>query len=175
MHTIALILGVGCGALFILKMVAMLIGAEGEFEAGDASDGFSILSVNTVLGFGMSFGFTWLAFHYQGMSDITANIGAFVVASFLSVIFAYLLFSLRRAESGEIKDNGLSIGDPVDITIRVPGNNIESGQIRIKSRGAYRHVTAYTKDSEDILAGTAAYVTDPNDAHVLVSVKKPTI
>lgn len=171
MHTFALILGIVCSVLFLGKLCLMMLGLDAEFEAGEADEGFTVLSVNTALGFGMSFGWSWLAFHYKGFEDSIAMIFALGVATVMTGIFALLLSKLKKIESGEITDSGLEIGQTVQVSIKVPANNSGSGQVKATVRGAYRHIAVFTADHEDILPGSSAVVESIEGDVVLISSK----
>ncbi|MGD1524668.1 NfeD family protein [Vibrio owensii] len=169
MHTFAFILGVVCSVLFLGKLCMMVLGLDTEFEAGEADEGFTVLSINTALGFGMSYGWSWLAFHYKGYEDTTAMIFAIGVATVMTGIFALLLSKLKKIESGEITDTGLEIGQHAQVSIKIPAKNAGSGQIKATIRGANRHVSAFTAEDEDIKPGASVVVESVSGDKVVVA------
>ncbi len=166
MESFALYLAIGCTIAFIAKLGIMLVGVDSEVEM-DAHSG-SLFSINTLLAFGMSFGWLYLAFTSQGYGTATASAFSAVVSFMFSGIFGLILVKMRAADSGEITELGAKIGDKCEVYLKIPSKEDGGyGQVKISIRGSMRHINAFSKTSE-ISTGSFVVVTSVINDSVFV-------
>lgn len=152
---------------FVLRLVGMVFGGFGSDHAGDAGhdvgddsgmdhpgDGtetaFKLVSVNSLTGFFMMFGWSGLTMYRQfnfgeGLSLLTA----FVVGGVTMVATAYLFRAMMRMQSG---GDDFSVSKTVGLTgsvyMKIPSEG--RGQVKITYNGVGRLIEAISKDRVEI-------------------------
>lgn len=137
---------------------------DGHLDAGHADAGHGeggmevvrLLSLRSVLAFGMLF--TWAGFLYlqRGVSITSAMIWA-LGWGVLGVVVVALFFSLlpRLTEEGTA-DLGTAIGQSARVYLDIPRNG--TGEVRVVVSGTVRFVKARSSDGRPLRAGTAVRV-----------------
>lgn len=178
------ICAVGGTVFFILKTLLMIVaGIDHDLDVNhdattlghegvDGSDAaFKLLSINSLTGFVMMFGWIGLSAYKQFYLSGT---GSFVVAFVGGSITFFITAKLFKA-AGSLVDPGSqfriseTIGMSATVYQSIPAEG--KGQIQIDSSGLTRELDAVSKDGESISSGQMIKVVEIIDPHT-VAVRK---
>jgi membrane protein implicated in regulation of membrane protease activity len=168
-------LAVFFSTLFLWQLVAALIGlgGGGEMGGGDASledagpeiddapqdasvAAFKLLSMRSIIAFGMLFGWAG-ALHLQSGEDVhTALLYGLVWGAVAMVVVAYFYRGIQRMT--EIGNPSLAtcVGTSGEVHIDIPENG--TGQVRVVESGVVSYVSARGRDGAGIPNRTPVFV-----------------
>ncbi len=169
------IVGIISNLLFFLYVALQLIGGhDAELPEHPFDVDFALLSVRSLLAFGMFLGWTGLIVLKSGLG-LPWAIAAGVLAGLLAAWLAWLLLKamLRLQQSGNLElQNAYHQTGSVYLTIPAKGQG--AGKVQIVVQGALRELDAVSDDAE-IPTGTKIIVCDITDNHLVVMQLKETL
>lgn len=158
-------------ALFVLRMFLMFFtGLDGDFDVEDIEHGtgFSVFSLQSIIGFFMGAGWAGLAARLEWGLDtpIAALIaGGFgVVLMLLSAVMMFAALKLKHEVNYEMDDATGKIGT---VYMTIPEKGAGTGQVRVTISGRQMTVDAVSS-GEKLEAFTAVRVDEVRGDNVLV-------
>ncbi len=154
--------------LFLWQFIATLIGlgdsADGIAQDGlsaddagpDVDDGpydhgaptFQLLSVRSVIAFGMLFGWAGALYLDAGFSIEESALRALVWGSAGMVLVAYFFYKVQQLSESHTRNLSSCIGNEGEVYIDIPENG--TGQIRVMESGAVNYISARGKSGQSI-------------------------
>jgi len=181
-----LVCGIFGAAIFIVRMVLMLVGADGaEAEADvdidadggvdaadgdtdlDADVGLRLLTFQGLTAFAMMFGFTGYALTRS--SVITAPftlLASAAVGAFTMWLVAKLFALMMKLQSSGTVTLDAATGEEGTVYLTIPADG--TGQVRVKVGNHLKVVDAVTEEGEAIKTGERIYVEYAMDGRTLV-------
>ena len=176
------IVAVFFSAVFAWQLVAALVGLGGSVEvggggdagAGDAGpevdddaqqgsiDAFKLLSIRSIIAFGMLFGWAGALYLESGYQVSGALIYAVVWGSAGMVLVSYFFHTIRRLEETGNPQLETCIGTEGEVYIDIPEHG--AGQVRVTESGAVSYVSARGRDGIAIPGKTTVLVLRTLDA-----------
>ena len=165
--TMKLFMGIGLIGLVLVILqviVGVFIGHDGDV-AGSASvdmhgghgGGGSIVSLKTISGMCLGFGFGGAVLEQAGLSPGLAAVGGIVIGAVIGAIYFWMMHSLYKLKS----DGTAVLADAVNhsgtVYMRIPGTLAGSGEIQIAFGGRMHNVAAFTRGI-GLSTGTAVKV-----------------
>ena len=171
-------LGAGSTTLFILRILLMIFGGDfgadadvdvgGAGDALDSTDSFGVLSLISILAFGMGTGWGGMMALYQFEMGST---GAFFVAILTGIIFmiaaSSMMFYLKKLDSTPTSDPQTAVGKTGSVYMSIPAKGEGAGQVEITVSGRKKVMPAVS-ESEAIESFKAVTVVSVRDDNVLV-------
>jgi len=165
--TMKLFLGIGLiGLVLILFQVVfgVFIGHDGDVSGGASVDlhgghggGGSIVSLKTVSGMCLGFGFGGAVLEQSGFTPGIAALGGTGIGAIIGAIYFWMMHSLYKLKS----DGTAVLTDAVNrsgtVYMRIPGNAAGAGEIQIAFGGRMQNVAAFTRGM-GLATGTAVKV-----------------
>ena len=148
--------------LFALYLVVQFAGGhdtdvDGDFDLDDADAGFAVLSLRSLLAFGMFMGYTGVAVIRQGGGWIIA-LFAGTAAGILAAWLAWrLLRVILRLQSSGTLDLQNAIGQTGEVHLQIPAQSNGIGKVMVEVQGALRELDARS-ESDSIPTGTSILV-----------------
>jgi membrane protein implicated in regulation of membrane protease activity len=162
------IVGTISNLMFFLYVALQLLGGhDTDMPEHPIDVDFALLSVRSLLAFGMFLGWTGLIVLKSGLG-LPLAVAAGVVAGLLAAWLAWLLLKtmLRMQQSGNLElQNAYHKTGIVYLAIPAKGNG--SGKVQIAVQGALRELDAVSDDAE-IPTGTKIIVCDITDNQLVV-------
>jgi hypothetical protein len=155
---------IGLMLLFIQVGIAIFIGHDGDV-AGSASvdlhgghgGGLSIVSLKTVTGMCLGFGFGGALLEQYGFSSGIAALGGTGIGAVIGAMYFWMMHSLYKLKS----DGTAVLADAVNhsgtVYMRIPGTLAGAGEIQICFGGRMQNVAAFTRGI-GLATGTAVKV-----------------
>ncbi len=164
--------GLVSNAFFVLYVVMQLLGghdsdAPDSHHPGDADAGFTLLSIRSLLSFGMFMGYTGVVATRLGaglFAALVAGAGAGVLAAWLAWRLLRLL--LRLQSSGTL-DMQQAIGQTGEVHLRIPARLGGTGKVMLQVQGALREMDAVS-ESDEIPTGAPILVVALTDDGTLI-------
>ena len=159
--------------LFALYLVAQFAGGHDadvdtdvEFDHADA--GFAVLSLRSLLAFGMFLGYTGVVVIRQGGGWFLALLIG-VAAGVLAAWLAWrLLRAILRLQSSGTLDLENAVGQTGEVHLQIPAQNSGgSGKVMVEIQGALREMDALS-EGESIPTGAPVLVVGITDEGVLI-------
>lgn len=157
---------------FVLYLVVQFAGghdvdADGGLHLDGPDTGFTILSVRSLLAFGMFMGYTGVVATRQGASwPVALFLGT--VAGVLAAWLAWrLLRLLLRLQASGTLDLENAIGQTGEVHLRIPTPGLGSGKVMVQVQGALRELDAVSEEQE-IPTGTSILVVGTTENGTLI-------
>jgi len=137
--------------LFFLYLLAQFAGghdvdADGGLHPGDADTGFTILSVRSLLAFGMFMGYTGVVATRLGASLLVASLTG-TAAGLLAAWLAWrLLHLVLRLQSSGTLDLQNAVGQTGEVHLQIPMPGNGSGKVMLQVQGALREMDAVSEE-----------------------------
>ncbi len=163
-------IGLISNSLFAVYLVIQFHGGghEGDFDAGgDADAGLAILSVRSLLAFGMFMGYTGVVALRLGAGwpvALLAGIVGGIIAAWLA--WRLLRVVLRLQSSGTL-DLHNTIGQTGEVHLLIPARQTGAGKVMVTVQGALREMDAVSEGGE-IPTGESILVVGITDEDVLI-------
>jgi len=146
---------------FIMMLVGMDHGTDGDFDAGgqdfdghhaDSDVGFKLLSLQGITSFLMMFGLVGMALYSQSKMGILISMIGATAAGLASVWIIAKMFSMviRLQSSGTIPIDS-TVGSHGQVYLTIPENG--SGRVLVKVRNSLREYDAISHDNHKIATG----------------------
>jgi len=124
--------------LFLIKMILMLVGGDIDdgvdfsADAGDTDTNFGVFSINSILCFLMTFGWSgFAAINEWGINFYPSMAIAFVAGSLAALLLSSLLFFAKKLEH-EPDVPTVRVGDTGQVYTRIPAAGV--GKISISNK-----------------------------------------
>lgn len=158
--------------LFALYLVVQFSGGhdtdvDGNFDVDDADAGFAVLSLRSLLAFGMFMGYTGVVVIRQGGGWFLALLAGTAAGSFAAWLAWRLLRSILRLQSSGTLDLENTIGQTGEVHLQIPASSEGSGKVMVEVQGALREMDAVS-ESESIPTGAAILVVGLSDDGTLI-------
>ena len=153
--------------LFLWQFITTLIGlsdsADGladDFNANDAGPDvdnspydhgaatFQLLSLRSVIAFGMLFGWAGALYLELGLSIEESVLRGLVWGGAGMVLVAYFFYKVQQLSESHNRNLSSCIGNEGEVYIDIPENG--AGQIRVMESGAVNYISARSKDGQPI-------------------------
>jgi hypothetical protein len=159
------IIGLISNVLFFVYVALQVFGSHHDADHDDAD--FTILSIRSLLAFGMFLGWTGLFALRAGWGLLPA-IAAGGAAGIFAAWLAYRLirFLLRLQSSGTL-DVQNAYGQTASVYLRIPARQSGTGKVMIAVQGALREMDAVT-EGDEIPTGAQALVTGIAESGALI-------
>jgi hypothetical protein len=165
--TMKLFLGVGViGLLLIIMQVifGVFVGHDGDVSGSAGIDlhgghggGGSIVSLKTVSGMCLGFGFGGAVLEQAGLSPGLAALGGIGIGAVIGGVYFWMMHSLYKLKS----DGTAVLADAVErsgtVYMRIPGTLAGAGEIQISFGGRMQNISAFTRGI-GLATGTAVKV-----------------
>lgn len=153
--TIKLFLGVGVIGLILIILqviIGVFVGHDGDVAGSAAIDlhgghggGGSIVSLKTVSGMFLGFGFGGALLEQSGFSPGISALGGIGMGAVIGAVYFWMMHSLYK-----LKSDGTSVlSDAVDhsgtVYMRIPGTMSGAGEIQICFGGRMQNIAAFTR------------------------------
>lgn len=163
-------IGLISNALFTVYLLAQFVGGhDAEVHQGDidTDTGFTILSLRSLLAFGMFMGYTGVVALRMGAGWLTALIAG-VAAGVLAAWLAWRLLRLiLRLQSSGTLDLRNTIGQTGEVHLQIPARLEGAGKIMVEVQGALRELDAVSEELA-IPTGQPVIVVGITDAGALI-------
>ncbi len=171
--------------LFLWQLAGMLLGVDGDShgdgghvpthdaphdgghdgQQGSGNVVFSLISVRSVLAFGMLFSWAGALYVMGGTAPVWAVLFSLLWGLGGMFVVSYLMFLLLKLqETGNVSLWSV-VGEKGTVYMNVPENGV--GKVRVMVRGAISFVNARSVDGEPLMAGTTVKVVDVVDDHTI--------
>ncbi len=153
--------------LFLWQFITTLIGlgdsADGltdDFNANDAGPDvdnspydhgvatFQLLSLRSVIAFGMLFGWAGALYLDLGLSIEESVLRGLVWGGAGMVLVAYFFYKVQQLSESHNRNLSSCIGNEGEVYLDIPENG--AGQIRVMESGAVNYISARSKDGQPI-------------------------
>jgi len=162
-----LFLGIGLVGLVLLvcqMIVGVLAGHDGDTATGASIDmhgghggALNIVSIKTVTGMCLGFGFGGALFEQYGFSPGVAAVGGIAVGVIIGALYFWMMHSLYKLKS----DGTAQLAEAVDhsgtVYMRIPGTLSGAGEIQVTYGGRMHNVSAFTRGA-GLATGTVVKV-----------------
>lgn len=146
---------------FILYVVLQFFGGHDsdmpDGYHGDPDAGFTLLSVRSLLSFGMFMGYTGVVATRLGAGLIAALVAGAASGVLAAWLAWRLLRQLLRLQSSGTLDMQQAIGQTGEVHLRIPARQNGSGKVMVQVQGALREMDAVS-ESDEIPTGTPILV-----------------
>lgn len=167
-------------AIFLLKVVFMLIGVDGidadgadalDLHDGDATDSFKVLSIQSLAAFAMGFGWAGVAgLHGAGWSwPLSAAVGV-GCGLLLMYVLALGLKGMHDLQSSGNVPLDMALGAQGRVYLTVPEGGTARGQVRLVIGTKEKIVQAVSEDGT-LPTGSAVRVTKVNQDNTVTVVR----
>lgn len=163
-------------ALFAVYLVAQFAGGHNghvETDVDDVDPGFAILSLRSLLAFGMFMGYTGVVTLRLGVgwfAALLAGIAAGILAAWLA--WRLLRIILRLQSSGTL-DLENTIGQTGEVYLPIPARMSGAGKVMVEVQGALRELDALSEE-DSIPTGVSVLVVGiTDDGNLIVQPFQP--
>jgi membrane protein implicated in regulation of membrane protease activity len=162
------IVGIISNLLFFLYVALQLLGGhDADMPDHPIDFDFALLSVRSLLAFGMFLGWTGLIVLKSGLGlplAIAAGVSAGLLAAWLAWLLLKTMFRLQQSGNLELQNAYRQIGT---VYLAIPARGNGKGKVQIVVQGALRELEAVSDDAE-IPTGTKVIVCDIADNQLVV-------
>jgi membrane protein implicated in regulation of membrane protease activity len=171
--------------LFLWQLAGLLLGMDGDShggaghipthdaphyaahgaEHGGSNAVFSLISVRSVVAFGMLFSCAGALYLMGGTAPLWAVLYSLLWGLVAMFVVSYLMFSLLKLQETPKLSLWSAVGERGTIYMNVPENGM--GKVRVMARGAISFVNARSMDGQPLMAGTEVRVVDVVDDNTL--------
>jgi hypothetical protein len=165
--TMKLFMGVGLIGLVLIVLqviVGVVFSHDGDVSSGASIDvhgghggGGSIVSLKTVSGMCLGFGFGGAVLEQAGFSPGIAALGGIGLGTVIGAIYFWMMHSLYKLKSDGTAILAEAVNHSGTVYMRVPGMLSGAGEIQITFGGRMHNVCAFTRGI-DLPTGTAIRV-----------------
>ena len=148
--------------LFFWQLITTLIGLGDSVDGFGANDvgpdvdgfydhgavAFQLLSIRSVIAFGMLFGWAGALYLDSGYSVEEAVIRGFVWGAAGMVLVAYFFYKVQQLSESHTRNLSSCIGNEGEVYLDIPEDG--TGQIRVMESGAVNYVSARSKGGQSI-------------------------
>jgi len=168
-------------AFFAWQLVAALVGLGGGEELGgggaeadevgpEVDDGaqqgsvaaFKLLSIRSLIAFGMLFGWAGALYLQKGYAVSTAMVYAVIWGGAGMFVVSYFFHTIRRMEESGTPSLDSCLGAEAEVYISIPEGG--AGQVRVMESGAVSYISAKAKNGAAIESKTQVLVLRTLDA-----------
>jgi hypothetical protein len=153
--TMKLFMGVGLIGLVLIVLqvvVGVFVGHDGDVSGSASVDlhgghggGGSIVSLKTVSGMCLGFGFGGALLEQNGFSPGIAALGGIVIGAIIGAIYFWMMHSLYKLKSDGTSVLTEAVNHSGTVYMRIPGNTSGAGEIQIAFGGRLQNVAAFTR------------------------------
>lgn len=159
--------------VFVVQAIGIFMGFDGDtdFSGGDMdfdADGFSLVSVKTVVCFMLGFGWTGVLFYDSVESMWLLNLMAFGVGLLFMFIIAFLLHQMMKLTQDNTFRTSQAVGKVADVYLRIPAGKGDTGKITVSVDGSLHELEAITKGDADIPTGSRVRIVEALDENVVI-------
>lgn len=160
--------------LFALYLVAQFAGGhdadvdvDGDFELDHADAGFAVLSLRSLLAFGMFMGYTGVVVLSQGGGWVLALLTGVVAGSLAAWLAWRLLRLILGLQSSGTLELHNAIGQTGEVHLQIPAESGGIGKVMVEVQGALREMDALS-EAEEIPTGASILVVGLADNGTLI-------
>ncbi|MCB0531370.1 MAG: NfeD family protein [Lewinellaceae bacterium] len=158
--------------LFALYLVVQFSGGhdtdvDGDFDLDDADAGFAVLSLRSLLAFGMFMGYTGVVVIRQGGGWLFALLAGTAAGTLAAWLAWRLLRTILRLQSSGTLELENTIGQTGEVHLQIPALSKGTGKVMVEVQGALREMDAVS-ESESIPTGAAILVVGLTDDGTLI-------
>lgn len=159
--------------VFVIQAIGIFLGFDGDtdFSGGDMdfdADGFSLVSIKTIVCFILGFGWTGVLFYDSIESLWLLNLIAFGVGLLFMLVIAFLLHQMMKLTQDNSFQISSAVGKVADVYLRIPAGKTDTGKITVSVDGTVHELEAITKSDTDIPTGSRVRVVEALDGSVVV-------
>ena len=146
----------------------MDISDQTDFDADDASDGLSLITVRGMVAFFSIGGWSGLVASTGGLPNVASIVIAFVACSLALIAIAYLFkVYLKLQISGNVKISN-AVGKTGKVYIPIPANKSGTGQITILVQERLVQLSAITNENRILKTGEFVVVSELIDEQTVL-------
>ncbi len=136
---------------FVLYLIVQFAGGhdldgDGGFHPDDADTGFTILSVRSLLAFGMFMGYTGVVATRLGAGLLVALLAGFAAGVLAAWLAWRLLRLVLRLQSSGTLDMQNAVGQTGAVHLQIPAQGSGSGKVMLQVQGALREMDAVSEE-----------------------------
>ena len=136
-------IAIGATTLFVLKLIALFLGADGgdgdpsadiddaSLHHTDSDSDFKLFSLQAILAFLMGFGWMGWQLYGGGQSATISIVGAFVVGVAMMVFTAWLMSLLTKFNKEPSLDVGKAVGLTGRVYLTIPEKRSGQGKVEV--------------------------------------------
>jgi hypothetical protein len=167
------IAAIAASAVFLVQAIATFIGfdSDSDFSGGDGafdSDGFSLISIKTVVCFILGFGWTGVLFHAQIASPFLLGLLATGVGLLFMTLIAVLLGQMMKLTRDNSFHAADAVGKVAEVYLRVPPAKSDTGKVMVSVNGSMHELEAMTLETEALPTGMRVRVVAALDGDVVL-------
>ncbi len=164
-HQIFWFIAIIFSVLFFIQFILLLIGFDAD-DVGDIDhdgdtdsfeDGFSALSIRSIIAFFTFFGWTGVLALGNQLSIWIAVIASGLTGTAAMFIVAYLMYKFAQLEQSGTLNFYHALDQPAEVYLTIPENQLGKGKVHLLIDGRVREMDAMT-DGEVLKTGTAVKV-----------------
>jgi hypothetical protein len=164
-HQVFWFIAIIFSVLFFIQFILLLIGFESE-GAGDIEhegdsdsfeDGFSALSLRSIIAFFTFFGWTGVLALSNQLSIWIAVVAAGVTGTLAMFIVAYLMYKFAQLEQSGTLNFYHALDQPAEVYLTIPGHQLGKGKVHLLINGRVREMDAMT-DGDALKTGATVKV-----------------
>jgi len=164
-HQIFWFIAIIFSVLFFIQFILLLIGfdADGvgdidhDGDTDSFEDGFSALSIRSIIAFFTFFGWTGVLALGNQLSIWIAVIASGLTGTAAMFIVAYLMYKFAQLEQSGTLNFYHALDQPAEVYLTIPENQLGKGKVHLLIDGRVREMDAMT-DGEVLKTGTAVKV-----------------
>lgn len=159
---IYIVIAVFSSIIFLYKLVMLISigdGADIEMDGDSSGESFELVSLQSIMTFLMSFGWSALAFRSEFELPVRIALPSAVIIAFLfAYLFSLALYKLKKLSSDELSDIIIPVGTVAEVYVSIPVEGNGSGKIKVNYHGQTRYLTAFS-DGEALDTSTSVVIT----------------
>ncbi len=150
-----LFLGIGVIGLVLLvfqMIIGVFAGHDGDVASSASVDmhgghggGLSIVSLKTITGMCLGFGFGGALFERYGFSPGVAAVGGIGVGVVIGALYFWMMHSLYKLKSDGTAQLAEAVNRSGTVYMRIPGTLAGCGEIQVTYGGRMHNVAAFTR------------------------------
>ncbi|MBK6932954.1 MAG: NfeD family protein [Saprospirales bacterium] len=161
-------IGLFFNALFILYLIIQFTGGhDTDLDAHDIDTGFAMLSLRSLLAFGMFMGYTGVATLRLGFGwaiALLAGLAAGILAAWLAWRVLRVLLGLQSSGTLDLQN---TIGQTGAVHLNIPAQMGGTGRVMVEAQGALREMEALSEE-EAIPTGASILVVGITEDGLLI-------
>ena len=143
---------IGFVMIVLQVVVGVFAGHDGDVSGSASVDlhgghggGGSIVSLKTITGMCIGFGFGGALLEQYGFSPGIAALGGIVIGAIIGAIYFWMMHSLYKLKSDGTSVLTEAVNHSGTVYMRIPGNTSGAGEIQIAFGGRLQNVAAFTR------------------------------
>jgi hypothetical protein len=159
--------------IFVIQAISTFLGfdSDSDFSGGDVNfdaDGFSLISVKTVVCFVLGFGWTGVLFADQIADPLWLGLLASGVGVLFMLLIALLLRQMMRLSHDNSFHTTMAVGKIAEVYLHIPAERADSGKVMVSVDGSMHELSAMTSGTESFPTGARVRIVGTIDEETVL-------